>query len=204
MLPALLAAIRSVPWSLRRATAGHGSELGGAVASCRAEPVELAPRAPAQPAIAHGRGQLPGAQRSDTATEILSAGEFERCIERERCRADRGKRCFSMVVLRPREDAGTTRLEGAALNGFARQLRRRLRSTDIVGHVGSARLEVLLTDTETKGAQVVIAWAKQAGYEKLQTANEVRNEPIRRLNARHGYELQPGLVTLTDSLSGPD
>ena len=32
-----------------------------------------------------------------------------------------------------------------------------------------------------------IAWAKQAGYETLQTNNEVRNEPIRRLNERHGY-----------------
>jgi len=49
-----------------------------------------------------------------------------------------------------------------------------------------------------------IAWAKQAGYEKLQTANEVRNEPIRRLNARHGYKLEPGLVTLRDTLAGPD
>ncbi len=49
-----------------------------------------------------------------------------------------------------------------------------------------------------------IAWAKQAGYEQLQTANEVRNEPIRRLNARHGYELAPGLVTLHEALSGPD
>jgi mycothiol synthase len=49
-----------------------------------------------------------------------------------------------------------------------------------------------------------IAWAKQAGYERLQTANEVRNEPIRRLNERHGYKLEPGLVTLHDSLSGPD
>ena len=44
-----------------------------------------------------------------------------------------------------------------------------------------------------------IRWAKEAGYEKLQTENEVRNEPIRRLNARHGYELQPGLVTCTDA-----
>ena len=41
-----------------------------------------------------------------------------------------------------------------------------------------------------------IAWAKQAGYEKLQTANEVRNEPIRRLNERHGYDVRPGLVVL--------
>ena len=49
-----------------------------------------------------------------------------------------------------------------------------------------------------------IAWAKQAGYEKLQTANEVRNEPIRRLNERHGYVVQPGLVVLETALSGPD
>ena len=49
-----------------------------------------------------------------------------------------------------------------------------------------------------------IAWAKEAGYEKLQTANEVRNEPIRKLNARHGYELAPGLVTFQESLSGTE
>lgn len=49
-----------------------------------------------------------------------------------------------------------------------------------------------------------IAWAKETGYERLQTANEVRNEPIRRLNARQGYKLEPGLVILLDSLSGPD
>ena len=37
-----------------------------------------------------------------------------------------------------------------------------------------------------------IAWAKQAGYESLQTTNEVRNEPIRRLNERHGYSCAAG------------
>ena len=36
-----------------------------------------------------------------------------------------------------------------------------------------------------------IAWAKANGYTSLQTANEVRNEPIRRLNERHGYVLEP-------------
>jgi GNAT superfamily N-acetyltransferase len=41
-----------------------------------------------------------------------------------------------------------------------------------------------------------IRWAKEAGYEKLQTANEVRNAPIRALNQRHGYKLEPGLVIL--------
>jgi len=47
-----------------------------------------------------------------------------------------------------------------------------------------------------------IAWAKQAGYEALETSNEVRNEPIRRLNERHGYVVQPGVVVLHDSLAG--
>ena len=49
-----------------------------------------------------------------------------------------------------------------------------------------------------------IAWAKQRGYETLQTNNEVRNEPIRRLNERHGYTVRPGLVVLHEALSGPD
>ena len=39
-----------------------------------------------------------------------------------------------------------------------------------------------------------IAWAKANGYTSLQTSNEVRNEPIRRLNERHGYVLEPGVV----------
>jgi GNAT superfamily N-acetyltransferase len=41
-----------------------------------------------------------------------------------------------------------------------------------------------------------IAWAKDAGYERLVTQNEVRNEPIRRLNERLGYRLAPGRVIL--------
>ena len=49
-----------------------------------------------------------------------------------------------------------------------------------------------------------IAWAKRAGYESLETNNEVRNEPIRRLNERHGYTVRPGLVVLREALSGPD
>jgi mycothiol synthase len=39
-----------------------------------------------------------------------------------------------------------------------------------------------------------IAWAKNEGYTSLQTSNEVRNEPIRRLNERHGYAVEPGRV----------
>ncbi len=45
-----------------------------------------------------------------------------------------------------------------------------------------------------------IAWAKEHGYTSLQTANEVRNEPIRRLNERHGYVVEPGSVTVRGSI----
>lgn len=45
-----------------------------------------------------------------------------------------------------------------------------------------------------------IAWAKHNGYEQLETWNEVRNTPIRILNERHGYVLQPGLITMRRAL----
>jgi GNAT superfamily N-acetyltransferase len=46
-----------------------------------------------------------------------------------------------------------------------------------------------------------IAWASANGYTSLQTANEVRNEPIRRLNERHGYVLEPGVVIVRGPLT---
>jgi mycothiol synthase len=39
-----------------------------------------------------------------------------------------------------------------------------------------------------------IAWAKTNGYTRLETFNEERNEPIRRLNERHGYQPEPGQI----------
>jgi GNAT superfamily N-acetyltransferase len=41
-----------------------------------------------------------------------------------------------------------------------------------------------------------IAWAKEGGFERLETQNEERNEPIRRLNERYGYVVTPGSVTV--------
>jgi GNAT superfamily N-acetyltransferase len=41
-----------------------------------------------------------------------------------------------------------------------------------------------------------IRWAKENGFTRLETMNEERNEPIRRLNERHGYRLEPGKVTV--------
>lgn len=49
--------------------------------------------------------------------------------------------------------------------------------------------------------QAQIAWAKRAGYEELETSNEERNEPIRRLNAELGYTLAPGRVLLEGPLA---
>ena len=46
----------------------------------------------------------------------------------------------------------------------------------------------------------MIAWAKQQGYEQLVTSNELRNEPIRRLNARLGYREAPGHVVMRGPL----
>jgi mycothiol synthase len=46
-----------------------------------------------------------------------------------------------------------------------------------------------------------IAWAKSEGYERLVTQNEVRNEPIRRLNERLGYRPVPGRVFMRGPLS---
>jgi GNAT superfamily N-acetyltransferase len=41
-----------------------------------------------------------------------------------------------------------------------------------------------------------IRWAKENGFTRLETMNEERNEPIRRLNERHGYRLEPGTITV--------
>jgi mycothiol synthase len=51
-----------------------------------------------------------------------------------------------------------------------------------------------------KAAQ--IAWAKEQGFTSLQTSNEVRNAPIRHLNAKHGYVLEPGVVIVRATISG--
>ena len=45
-----------------------------------------------------------------------------------------------------------------------------------------------------------IAWAIDAGYARLQTFNEVRNEPIRVLNERHGYVVEPGAIRVRGAL----
>lgn len=46
-----------------------------------------------------------------------------------------------------------------------------------------------------------IVWAKAEGYRKVATQNELRNEPIRRLNERLGYREAPGRVVMRGPLA---
>lgn len=46
-----------------------------------------------------------------------------------------------------------------------------------------------------------IAWAKEHGYRRVETYNEERNEPIRRLNVEFGYRPAPGRVSLVGPLA---
>jgi GNAT superfamily N-acetyltransferase len=46
-----------------------------------------------------------------------------------------------------------------------------------------------------------ILWARERGYERLATQNEMRNEPIRRLNKRLGYRQAPGRIVMRGPLA---
>ena len=46
-----------------------------------------------------------------------------------------------------------------------------------------------------------ISWAKDQGFQRLATQNEVRNEPIRRLNKRLGYREAPGRIIVRGPLA---
>jgi mycothiol synthase len=72
---------------------------------------------------------------------------------------------------------------GAALNGLT-AVKRAWRGRGIAGALKRAQ----------------IAWAAEAGYERLVSAVEERNEPIRRLNERLGYRPVPGRLTLRSSI----
>jgi GNAT superfamily N-acetyltransferase len=48
-----------------------------------------------------------------------------------------------------------------------------------------------------------IRWAKDQGYERMVTGNEMRNEPIRRLNRSLGYQEAPGRVLMRGPLAVP-
>ena len=99
-------------------------------------------------------------------------------------------------------DAVFVALEGEEVVGYAKFV------------ISNARPGVLIHDlTGVKRAhrgrgiagalkRTQIAWAKAKGFQKIETMNEVRNEPIRRLNERHGYQPTPGHIVLERRLGG--
>jgi GNAT superfamily N-acetyltransferase len=46
-----------------------------------------------------------------------------------------------------------------------------------------------------------LRWAKEAGIARITTLNETRNEPIRRLNERLGYRVEPGRIRVRGPLA---
>ena len=86
----------------------------------------------------------------------LSAAAFESILEYERSLADRGTRLFTLLILRRRLG------DRAAFERLARQIQRRIRSTDRIGHLPAERLGVLLPDSGPVAAGVVGAWIDRA------------------------------------------
>jgi lipopolysaccharide/colanic/teichoic acid biosynthesis glycosyltransferase len=122
--------------------AWHGNQLDARVSR------EAVVRAPERA----GKVASPRAPSKVPVGSVLSTGEFDRCLARERSLADRGTRQFSLLVLRHVDGTGD------GCSRLARSLRERLRSTDLVGHLDAHRVAVLLSETQPDGAQVVASW----------------------------------------------
>jgi lipopolysaccharide/colanic/teichoic acid biosynthesis glycosyltransferase len=118
-------------------------------------------RVPTGRESAPDRALRPSSAARSLAGQLLSAREFEILLERERCLADRGTRRFSVLSLRRRGAEAADRRGPAVFAELAQQLSKRLRSTDLVGQLGAEHLEILLTDTEPAGAQVVATCVDQ-------------------------------------------
>lgn len=146
---------------------GHGtrSEFGGTGSRVAERPLEGSSRPGPDETSPLERASRPNAERSDSTGGVLSVREFASVLERECSLADRGTRRFSVLALHQRAGTRGDRRRRVALAEIAQQSRTRLRSTDVVGLLNSERVEILLTDTEPAGAQVVSAWVKQVQIE---------------------------------------
>jgi mycothiol synthase len=103
-----------------------------------------------------------------------------------------------------RPDATFVALAGGEVAGYAKLSLSSSRTNVVMHDMTGVRRAYRRRGIASALKRAEIAWAKREGYEKLETSNEVRNEPIRRLNERHGYTVQPGVVVLHDSLAGID
>ena len=77
-----------------------------------------------------------------------------------------------------------------------------LRADSLAVHVGTGVKRAWRgrgVATALKATQ--IAWAKEAGYSRLETSNDTRNESILRLNESFGYTERPSVLTLRGPLA---
>lgn len=81
--------------------------------------------------------------RSVRQTQILSAGDLRKVIERERAIVDRHGNPFSLLVF----SVGNATLEAVSIQYFTRTLRCRVRSTDEVGWLDGRHIAVVLPYT---------------------------------------------------------
>jgi lipopolysaccharide/colanic/teichoic acid biosynthesis glycosyltransferase len=91
---------------------------------------------------------------------VLSSSAFESFLARERNLADRGTRRFSLLVLTLRAAASRATHGSDPLSELALRACKHLRSTDLVGRKDANRVDLLLTDTEPPGAQVIAVWVQ--------------------------------------------
>jgi lipopolysaccharide/colanic/teichoic acid biosynthesis glycosyltransferase len=94
------------------------------------------------PVLRDGRGPL----------GLLGIADFDWFLERERSLADRGDRCFTLLILKPKQGSAQS------LEQLAVRMQVRLRRTDLIGFVEGGGLGVLLSDTRPAGSMVVASW----------------------------------------------
>ena len=136
-----------------------------------------------RPDLAHGLWEVAREASADVpGEEDTDVGAFEEWLERDM----RG------VVDRP--EAVFAAVENGEVLGFAK-LAFSPERTDRAFHdlTGVKRAHRGRGIAAALKAQQIV-WAQANGYESLQTSNEMRNAPIRHLNAKHGYVLEPGTV----------
>lgn len=101
-----------------------------------------------------------------------------------------------------RPEATFVAIAGGEVAGYAKLALSSSRSSVVLHDMTGVRRAFRGRGIASALKRAEIAWAKRAGYETLETLNEVRNEPIRRLNERHGYVVLPGVIVMRESLAG--
>ncbi len=121
--------------------------------------------------------------------EEIDAGTFEEWLDRD------------MSGIADRAEAVFVAFAGAEVVGYAKLAFSSARERVVMHDLTAVRRAWRGRGIAAALKRTQIAWAKEHGYERLETSNEVRNEPIRRLNERHGYVIEPGEITLLGPLA---